>query len=193
MWKQMLGRTRQKTFEDIIQWNYYGRLREVTTSDETLSMKENTEEDVKKDFRRDSIFIKISLKDIFKSSFLKIPRCVPIDVRVCFKRLYPCSEVEKKSSLKFYLKLCGLESKADMPFNKLWNYYFEAKELFSDITARNMHKVANYCIIDALHCQELIIKYNVINDYREVISIAYVSLFDTHYRANGMKVRNLLG
>ncbi|PKY35936.1 hypothetical protein RhiirB3_457557 [Rhizophagus irregularis] len=27
----------------------------------------------------------------------------------------------------------------------------------------------------------------------EVASIAYVSLFDTHYRANGMKVRNLLG
>ncbi|CAI2202020.1 2293_t:CDS:1, partial [Funneliformis geosporum] len=31
----------------------------------------------------------------------------------------------------------------------------------------------------------------IINDYREVASIAYVSLFDTHYRANGMKVRNL--
>src|SRR5439155_19426266 len=69
----------------------------------------------------------------------------------------------------------------------------EAKELSSDITARNMHEVANYCIIDALRCQELIVKRNVINDYREVTSIAYVSLFDTHYRANGMKVRNLLG
>ena len=33
----------------------------------------------------------------------------------------------------------------------------------------------------------------MINDYREVTSIAYVSLFDTHYQANGMKVRNLLG
>ena len=37
------------------------------------------------------------------------------------------------------------------------------------------------------------VKWNVINDYREVASIAYVSLFDSHYRANGMKVRNLLG
>src|SRR6266540_7390398 len=155
----------------------------MTTSDEILSVKENTEEDVEEEFKRDFVFIKVSSKDIFKSSFFKIPGCVLIDVRACFKRLYSRSEVEKKSSLKFYLKLCGLESKADMPFNKLWNYYFEAKELFSDITARNMHKVANYCIIDALHCQELIIKYNVINDYREVISIAYVSLFDTHYRA----------
>src|SRR5206468_1778914 len=56
-----------------------------------------------------------------------------------------------------------------------------------------MREVANYCIIDALRCQELLVKLSVINDYREVASIAYVSLFDAHSRANGMKVRNLLG
>ncbi|RIA89708.1 DNA polymerase family B-domain-containing protein [Glomus cerebriforme] len=155
----MSGRTRQETSKNIIQWNYYGRLGEVTTSDEILSMKENTEEDVKEEFRRDSIFIKVSLEDIFKSSFLKISGCVPIDIHACFKRLYPYSEVEKKSSLKFYLKLCELESNADMSFNRLWNYYSEVKELSSDITARNI----------------------------EVASIAYVSLFDTYYHANGMK------
>ncbi len=55
-----------------------------------------------------------------------------------------------------------------------------------------MHEIANYYIIDVLYCQKLIVKCNVINDYREVTSIAYVSLFDTHYRANRMKVRNLL-
>src|SRR6266542_906197 len=164
----------------------------MTTFDKILSMKENTEEDVKEEFRRGSVFIKVSLEDIVKSSFLKIPECVPIDVHACFKRLYPRSEVEKESSLKFYLKLCGLESKADMHFNRLWNYYSEAKELSSDITARNMHEVANYCIIDALRCQELVVKRNVINDYREVTFIAYVSLFDIYYCANGMKVRNLL-
>ncbi|PKK58841.1 DNA/RNA polymerase [Rhizophagus irregularis] len=168
-------------------------IRDVTTSNKSSSAKENTEEDVEEEFRRDSVFIKVSTEDIFKSSFLKIPGCVPINVRACFKRLYPRSEVEKESSFKFYLKLCGLESKADMPFNRLWNYYSEAKKGSSDITVRNMHEVANYCIIDALRYQELIVKRNVINDYREVASIAYVSLFDTHYRANGMKVRNLLG
>ena len=49
-----------------------------------------------------------------------------------------------------------------------------------------MREVANYCIIDALRCQELLVKLSVINDYREVASIAYVSLFDAHYRANGI-------
>src|SRR3954452_22490219 len=56
-----------------------------------------------------------------------------------------------------------------------------------------MREVAHYCMIDALRCQELLVKLSQINDYREVASIAYVSLFDSHYRANGMKVRNLLG
>ena len=51
-----------------------------------------------------------------------------------------------------------------------------------------MCKVANYCIIDALYCQELMVKLSVINDYREIASISHVSLFDSHYRANGMKV-----
>ncbi len=37
------------------------------------------------------------------------------------------------------------------------------------------------------------VKKNVINDYRKVASIVYVSLFDSHYRANRMKVQNLLG
>jgi len=37
------------------------------------------------------------------------------------------------------------------------------------------------------------VKHNVINDYREVSSITYVSLSDAHYFAGGMKVCNLLG
>ena len=80
-----------------------------------------------------------------------------------------------------------------LTYDKMWKIYSEAKERPSTITARKMHDVAYYCIIDALRCQELMVKLSVINDYREVASIAYVSLFDAHYRANGMKVRNLLG
>ncbi|CAI2196755.1 4968_t:CDS:2, partial [Funneliformis geosporum] len=53
-------------------------------------------------------------------------------------------------------------------------------------------KESEYCIIDALSCQWLMIKHNIINEYREVASIAFISLFDTHYFAIGMKVSNLL-
>ncbi|GBB86617.1 hypothetical protein RclHR1_01300002 [Rhizophagus clarus] len=55
-----------------------------------------------------------------------------------------------------------------------------------------MREVAKYCIIDALSYQRLMVKYNAINEYREVASVAFLSLFDAHYFAGGMKVCNLL-
>ncbi|GES85640.1 ribonuclease H-like domain-containing protein [Rhizophagus clarus] len=60
----------------------------------------------------------------------------------------------------------------------------------------NSHKKANAESIltwnyfgrkDALRCQELMIKSNIINDYRKMASIAHISSFDSHYYAIGMK------
>ena len=79
-----------------------------------------------------------------------------------------------------------------MPMSKLWKYYSEARCGTSDSSIKNMHEIVNYCVIDALRCQELMVECSVINDYREVASIAYISLFDTHYYAIGTKVSNLL-
>ncbi|RIB05266.1 hypothetical protein C2G38_2220095 [Gigaspora rosea] len=129
-----------------------------------------------------------NIEEIIKWKYRK--RCIPIDVRACFKKLYPKSEA---SSLKYYLNICGLDSKADMPYNKMWKYYEDAILQNSDSSAKNMCEIAHYCIIDALRCQELMVKRNVVNYYREVSSIAYVSLSDAHYFAGGMKVCNLLG
>ena len=146
-----------------------------------------------KEYLEGPIEVKITAEENFYSSFLKLPGCVPIDIRVYLKKQYLRSEVEKEGSLKFFLEKCGLDAKADMPYDKMWKIYSEAKKEPSSLTARKMREVAHYCIIDALRCQELIVKLSVINDYREVASIAHVSLFDSHYRANRMKVRNLLG
>ena len=55
-----------------------------------------------------------------------------------------------------------------------------------------MREVAEYCIIDAISCQRLMVKHNAINEYREMASVAFISLYDLHYFAVGMKVRNLL-
>ncbi|CAG8795074.1 22448_t:CDS:1, partial [Gigaspora rosea] len=123
----------------------------------------------------------------FTFSFFKLPGCVPIDVRVCLKKRFPHSEVEKEGSLKFFLEKRGLVSKANMPYDKMWKIYSEVKKSSSSSTVRNMREVADYCIIDALRCQELLVKLRQTNDYREVASIAYVALFDSHYCANGMK------
>ncbi|RIB24288.1 hypothetical protein C2G38_2168932 [Gigaspora rosea] len=63
----------------------------------------------------------------------------------------------------------------------------------------NPHKKADaesiltWNYFDTLRCQELMVKYNVINDYKEVASIVYITLFNSYYYAIGMKVGNLLG
>ncbi|GES83053.1 DNA polymerase family B-domain-containing protein [Rhizophagus clarus] len=186
-----------KSSEKIQKWDYYGKL-EVNSKNNFRKKKGATDGEEEEEFRVQPVKVKICPEEDFISTFLKIPGCVPIDVRVCFKKLYPRAEVDRKSSLAFYLKKCGLDGKADMPYNKMWRIYSEAKagatlrESHSS-TMHDMHEVAYYCIIDALRCQELMVKRNVINDYREVTSLAYVSFFDSHYRANGMKVRNLVG
>ncbi len=85
----------------------------------------------------------------FHSKHLKIPGCVAIDVCSCFMKLYSKAE---KSSLTFYLNECELESKMDMPFHRMFKYYRNALKEADTTTAKQMCKIAEYCIIDALSC-----------------------------------------
>ncbi|CAI2199098.1 17653_t:CDS:2, partial [Funneliformis geosporum] len=175
MWKRMTGKF--KTKEEILKWKYRGKIgaksennfmikgKKKDTDEKGTIWRSGEEVEEKKDYM-EAIKIKITTEEDFFSSFLKLPGCVPID--------------------------CGLDTKANMPYDEMWRIYSETKKDPSPLTARKMREVANYYIIDALRCQELLVKLSQINDYREVASIAHVSLFDSHYRANGMKVRNLL-
>ena len=146
--------------------------------------KQTSESVYKWNFRRD-VKIKITPEETFYSSFLQVPGCVPMDIRVCFKKLYPKSEVAKGSSLNFYLKACKLPGKADMPVVRMWRGY-ESGDL------EMMRKIIHYCIVDCWRCQQLQVKRNVVNDGREVALLSYCSLFDAHYYAGGMKVCNML-
>lgn len=129
--------------------------------------------------------IKISADQApFESKYLKVPGFVPIDVRVYFMKLYPKSETSNKSSLNFYLKKCGLPSKADMPINRMWRGYREGEP-------EMMRKIIHYCIIDSNRCQLLMHKVNAINELRDVSTLAFTSFADAHYYAGGMKVCNL--
>ncbi|RIB01728.1 hypothetical protein C2G38_2229850 [Gigaspora rosea] len=157
---KMSANPRKKaTIDSILHWNYYGG---------------------KKIKNREGVEIKITPEENFKSTFLKVPGCVPIDVIVCCKKLYPKSE---KKSLNYFLEMHGLDSKIDLPIKVMREYYTRSKENTSPETVKNIRKIAKYCIVDSLSCQSLMVKRNVINDYREVASIAYVSLFDSHYYA----------
>src|SRR2546429_669467 len=125
----------------------------------------------------------------FHSKHLKIPGCVAIDARSCFKGFYSKA---KKSSLAYYLRKCNLDNKVDLPIHHTNEYYERALKEINVTTTEQMREVVKYCIINALSCQRLMVKHNVINEYREVVSISFLSLFDAHYFAIGMKVCNLV-
>lgn len=129
--------------------------------------------------------IKISAEASFFAWYLRVPGCVPIDVRPCFMKIYPKADVGKGSSLNHYLKMCKLSSKADMPHTRMWRIY-EGGDL------EGMRKVLHYCVIDALRCQQLMVKKSIINDYRAISALSYTSLADAHYYAGGMKVGNMV-
>ncbi len=129
--------------------------------------------------------VKISAEETACVTFLKVPGSVPVDVRVMFRKLFPKAEVGKGSFLNFYLKACNLGAKADMPHQRMWSIY-AAQD------SAQMRHVAHYCVTDALRCQELLVKRNVINENREVAALSYVSLYDAVYYAGGLKVCNML-
>jgi DNA polymerase elongation subunit (family B) len=149
--------------------------------------------------------IKITAEESMVVNFLKVPGSVPIDVRVCFKKLYPKSEVAKGSSLAFYLGLCGMAGKADLPIKRMWRYYRQALALqpgatlqpdlpavTPEVAAEQMRATVHYCGIDSARCPQLLIKRSVIPDARENGDISFVSMLDTYLYAGGMRVRNML-
>ena len=140
--------------ESILIWNYFGEKGKPLTNGffQRSQWVKKADKDPKKILGRDFINIKINPTLNFESSFLKLPGCVPIDVRTSFMQLHPHSE---KTSLKFFLEKCGLDGKADMPMSKLWKYYSEARDGTFNFSVKNMHEIVNYCVIDALRYQEL--------------------------------------
>lgn len=132
---------------------------------------------------------------------LVFPGYINIDVRTIFRQLYPTAE---KSNLNFYLSLNKLGGKKDMPYQEIFQTYRELDALIS-LNADNykdtleykalthkMAEIAEYCVIDSQRCHELMKIRSVIMDRREVANLSYTSVFDSLYRANGMKVRNLV-
>lgn len=126
--------------------------------------------------------VKISPSDTVEALFPKIPGVLCVDVRTMLRKMFPQSE---KTSLNHFLALCGLAAKNDLSPTDMWAIY-ESKN------PENMAKIASYCIVDALRCQELLLKNNIIDDRREVASLSFVSLYDAIQFADGQKVCNML-
>lgn len=132
---------------------------------------------------------------------LKFPGYINLDVRTVFRQLYPTAE---KSNLNFYLALNKLGGKKDMPYQELFATYREMRELVAisescvDYKTRleplkqKMAEIADYCVIDSQRCHELMKIRSVILDRRARADLTNTSVFDAMYRADGMKVRNIV-
>ncbi|CAI2187846.1 3469_t:CDS:2 [Funneliformis geosporum] len=152
MWERITGKF--ETRDEILKWKYREKIgaksENIFKKRSTVKVSEEGKEDPEeKEYLGGPIKIKISIEDNFTSSFLKLPGYVLIDIRVHLKKRFPCSEVKKEGSLKFFLQKFSLNN--------------------------------------TLRYQELLVNQSIINDYKDVASIAYVSLFDAYYRANEMK------
>lgn len=126
--------------------------------------------------------IKIEADRSVTSYNIKLFGYIPFDTRIIFKKLFP---IEPKSSLNFYLGKMGLDLKDDMDFRVMFKIYESG-------TSEEMAKVAHYCYIDSYRLHELLMSKNVIKDKRELASLSYTIMFDSFYRADGLRVRNLI-
>lgn len=152
--------------------------------------------------------VKISPERITKVAHLCWPGTVPLDTRVAFMRIDPRAE---KTSLRFFLERNGLEGKEDMAYTRMHQIYEEALSLpaakkgagtaagrgppgkrGAAAVARDMRAVARYCLVDALRCQELLVRRNVVNEAREVGSLSFTCLYDCLYYAVAGRVGNML-
>lgn len=176
---------------------YPGALKYISKMfDACIDKKDLTDKDVLWNYK--SLQVKIEATLDVKGNNLQVPGYIPVDVMIIFRQLYPTSE---KWGLNYFLEKNKLGGKADMPYQEMFDIYKRLDELviagetngqeFIKLKDK-MKLVAEYCVIDSQRCHELMKIRSVVQDRREVAVLSYTSMFDTFYRANGMKVRNLV-
>lgn len=107
---------------------------------------------------------------------------IMFDTRVIFRGLYPKLPETKLNS---FLKVNNLQTKDDLSIPTMFQYY-------RDEDPEQMRIVSHYCFVDCLSLHRLTKKRNIIQDKREVARLSYTSLFDSFYRADSLRVTNLI-
>lgn len=164
--------------------------------------------------------IKLEADTYATGQTLEFPGYLSIDVRTMFRQLYPTAEksslnfylqlnkLQSKKDMPYaelfriYSDMSELMKKKQQleekcgQYNAIQNY---SSDIFEYIHSEqytklmeDMADVADYCVIDSQRCHELMKMRSVLMDRREVANLSYTSLFDAIYRANGMKVRNIV-
>lgn len=165
--------------------------------------------------------IKISAEKRHDVSYLKVPGCVPVDARVAYMRLYPKNDKTSLNAFLDKVKLGGKVDMPYTRMWKIYeesvrahdsaaaNYMDSMRAQTPEAVmkcrmktqvlgqkmqdaAEQMRHVAHYCFIDAIRCQELLTKRNVIQNNREMGNYSFTSFNDCVFLAGGHKVCNML-
>lgn len=173
--------------------SYKGLLAEVVELFDFTIQKDRTDQKAFYSYKKNST--KIEATTNVDGQNLQTPGFIPFDVCTCFRQLYSTSE---QWSLNFFLSKNKLGGKEDMPYKEMFQIYEDTLNLVKsgkEITQELLDKmslVGKYCVVDSIRCHDLTSIRSILQDRREIANISYTSLFDAFYRANGMKVRNLV-
>jgi DNA polymerase elongation subunit (family B) len=127
--------------------------------------------------------MKISPEEKMFCKFIKPVGIIPIDIRVCLKKLYKKEEITKGSSLNFYLRISKLDQKVDLPHTEMFKIYEEGDP-------EKLALVRHYCVVDAVSCFKLFSKQLIMSTLRENATLSYISIFDENFYAVSMKIAN---
>jgi DNA polymerase elongation subunit (family B) len=172
---------------------YKGLLAEIVDLFDFTITKDLTDEKALYNYR--SFSVKIEATTNAEGKNLQTIGYIPFDVMICFRKLYPTSE---QYSLNFFLSKNKLSGKEDMPYMEMFKIYSDTRALVDagkPVTQELLEKmslVGKYCVVDSARCHDLTSIRNVLQDRRAVANISYTSVYDAFYRADGMKVRNLV-
>ncbi len=111
-----------------------------------------------------------------------VPGFIEFDTMIVQKQLEPNAE---SHTLNECLSRNDLGSKDELPTQKMFDIYLNGDR-------EQMKLVSHYCLVDTIKLQHLLVKQSVVQDKREVCTLAYTSILDGFLYANGMKVRNLI-
>jgi DNA polymerase elongation subunit (family B) len=156
--------------------------------------------------------------DAYLKCVAGFPGLLDIDVSPIYQKIYIKQGITRARSLNFYLECEGLAPKEDMAYRRMFKIYERARMLKSDhrpchcgekcghcgdapepsqcckCTARDeMAEIGYYCVVDCMRPQDLLIKRAIVADKRELSNMSCMPLYDSFYRADGQKVRNLIG
>jgi DNA polymerase elongation subunit (family B) len=97
-----------------------------------------------------------------------------------------------KDREKFYRAAADIELSEFDNFTDKQIKVMEVNFKEMDYVDELMALAGEYCVIDSLSCHKLMLCRNVLQDKREMANMAYCNIFDCVFRADGMKVRNMI-